>query len=76
MNGTGVTPAVVAERWTGPGLRSQRVRRGLRAVDVAGVIGCSRETVTRIELQAYPSERDVRRYFDALLTIDLGKGAA
>jgi transcriptional regulator with XRE-family HTH domain len=61
---------MASTRWTGPSLRAERVKRSLRAEDVARAIGLSRRRVSAIETSAAPSERDVERYLDAVRRIE------
>jgi transcriptional regulator with XRE-family HTH domain len=58
--------AAVLAVWTGLDLKAQRVRRGLRAADVAAAIGLSRQRISQIEAAARPSHRDIDRYWIAL----------
>lgn len=59
---------------SGRDLRAERVRRGLRAEDVAQLMGVSRSRVSLIEaLLAVPS-RSVDRYVSALASVDDGAG--
>lgn len=58
------------ERTTGPDLRAARARRQWRQADVAAAAGLSRERITQIERSAFPSDRDIDRYWGALVVLD------
>lgn len=55
----------------GADLRAERVRRRLRAADVALVAGLSRQRISQIEAAARPTDRDVARYLRALSRVDV-----
>lgn len=61
-----VSPVQAQPRTTGGDLRAARVRRGLRAVDLALAVHLSRERICQIERTQFPRQHDIDRYFRAL----------
>ena len=51
---------------SGTDLKIARVRRGIRAVDVARELGVSKQRVSQIESTTFPTRAAIRRYLAAL----------
>ena len=65
--------AGLPEPLRGPDLKAERVRRGLRAADVAARLGVGTRRVSTVENQWRPPASFVRRYLAALAEIE-GRG--
>lgn len=60
----------------GRDLAAERVRHGLRAIDVAARLGVSRSRVAALEREWRVSTKMARRYLDALGALEKGRAGS